>query len=114
MSVEVSNNSIKDTIVVNNEGAQAERCIGSLVASANDFFEYVLQNDELNAQSDYVYVNAVSSDGEDYAGFPDLISDKVTATLDVNGATEVQPRFVKLIPGTYNLAGGDSGYGAST
>tara|TARA_R100001443_G_scaffold4530_2_gene13090 strand:+ start:693 stop:2735 length:2043 start_codon:yes stop_codon:yes gene_type:complete len=110
VSVEVVNKSIKDQIVVNNDGSQAETFLGSLVASANDFFEFVLQNDELNAQSDYVYVNAVSSNGDDYAGFPDLISSKTDSVLDVNGAVNVQPRFVKLIEGTYELAGGDSGY----
>ena len=110
ISVEVANKSVKDQLVVNSEGAQAESFLGSLVASANDFFEFVLQNDELNAQSDYVYVNAVSSNGDDYAGFPDLISSKTTSVLDVNGAVNVQPRFVKLIEGTYELAGGDSGY----
>jgi hypothetical protein len=110
VSVEVTNNSIKDTIVVNNEGSQAERFIGSLVASANDFFEHVLQNDELNAQSDYIYVNAVSSNLTDYTSFPDVISAKVESVLDVNGQLNVTPRFVKLVAGTYDLAGGDSGY----
>ena len=114
VSVEVNNKSIKDQIVVNNDGSQAESFIGSLVASANDFFEHVLQSDELNAQSDYIYVNAVSADGTtDYTGFPDLISTQVETGLDVNGELNVRPRFVKLIAGTYDLAGGDSGYGVT-
>ena len=112
VSVEVNNKSIKDQIVVNNEGSQAESFIGSLVASGNDFFEFVLQNDELNAQSDYIYVNAFKkSDGTDYVGFPDVISAKLDTNVDVNGATGKTPRFVKLVAGTYNLDGGDSGYG---
>lgn len=115
VSVEVQNRSIKDKIIVNNEGSQAESFVGSLVASANDFFEHVLQNDELNAQSDYIYVNAVSADGTtEYTGFPDLISAQVETGLDTNGDNiNVQPRFVKLIEGTYDLAGGDSGYGVT-
>ena len=113
VSVEVQNRSIKDKIIVNNEGSQAESFVGSLVASANDFFEHVLQNDELNAQSDYIYVNAVSSNLTDYTSFPDLISAKVESVLDVNGALNVTPRFVKLVAGTYDLAGGGSGYGVT-
>ena len=118
ISVEVANNSIKDTLTVNNEGSQAESFIGSLVASGADFFEQLLQNDELNAQSDYIYVNAVSADGTtEYTGFPDVISDKVETGLGFNntttGFTNVTPRFVKLIQGTYGFAGGDSGYGVT-
>jgi hypothetical protein len=117
VSVEVINKSIKDELVVNNEGAQAETFLGSLVASANDFFEHVLQNDELNAKSDYIYVNAFDkTDSSDYAGFPDKIVDKLDSAVGVaqpNGLdpTSVQPRFVKVKQGTYSLAGGDSGYG---
>jgi hypothetical protein len=112
VSVEVVNKSVKDNIVVNNEGSQAERFQGSLVASANDFFEHVLQNDELNAQSDYIYVNAFKkSDESDYTGFPDVISAKLETAVDVVGATSKTPRFVKLVAGTYDLGGGDSGYG---
>jgi hypothetical protein len=112
VSLEVVNNSIKDTLVINSEGAQAEQFRGSLVTSAADFFEFLLQEDELNAQSEYVYVNAVSSD-EDYAGFPDNIADRLEVGVGVNGDTgtkDATPRFVKLIEGTYNFAGGDSGY----
>ena len=118
VSLEVVNNSVKDSIVVNNDGSQAETFRGSFVASANDFFEFVLQDDELNAQSDYVYVNAVSSNLTDYAGFPDLISDKLEVEVGVNGdagaGADATPRFVKLIEGTYPFAGGNSGYATGT
>jgi hypothetical protein len=114
ISLEVVNNSVKDTLVINSEGAQAEQFRGSLVTSSADFFEFLLQEDELNAQSEYVYVNAVSSDDTDYAGFPDNISDRLEVGVGVNndtGTKNATPRFVKLIEGTYNFAGGDSGYG---
>ena len=115
VSVEILNNSVKDTIIVNNDGAQNERFIGSLVASAQDFFEFVLQNDELNAQSQYIYVNAVSGDlTTDYTGFPDIISDKLEVGVEMGVEAAATPRFVKLIAGTYELAGGDSGYTGGT
>ena len=114
VSVEVVNKSVKDQIVVNNEGAQAESFIGSLVASGADFFEEVLQNDELNAKSDYIYVDAFNkADSTSYTGFPDLISAKLETAVDVNGNRNTTPRFVKLIADTYDLAGGDSGYTAA-
>jgi len=119
VSVEVQNRSVKDRLVVNNEGSQAESFIGSLVASGADFFEEVLQNDELNAKSDYIYVNAFKkSDASDYTGFPDVISDKLETAVDLAsnagaGLPSKKPRFVKLVEGTYNLGGGDSGYGVT-
>ena len=113
VSVEVLNRSVKDKLVVNNEGSQAESFQGSLVASGADFFEQVLQNDELNAQSDYIYVNAVSGDRTtEFTGFPDVISDKITGRFFLGNRllASATPRFVKLVEGTYNLAGGNSGY----
>lgn len=114
VSVEVNAKSTRDELVVNSDGAQVESFRGSFISSGSDFFEYLLQDDDLNNTSDYIYVNAVSSDAEDYTGFPDILSDKVSVALDVNGLVDVQPRFVKPVEGTYGFAGGDSGYTVST
>ena len=112
ISVEIDNLSVKDRLVVNADGAQAESFKGELAAVSADSFEYMLQNDDLNAKSDYIYVNALKSDGTDYEGFPDVWGDVLGATVDVNGYVGVQPRFVKPIEGTFSFAGGDSGYTA--
>ena len=114
ISVEIDNLSVKDRLVVNADGAQAESFKGELAAVSADSFEYMLQNDDLNAKSDYIYVNALKSDGTDYEGFPDVWGDVLGATVDVNGYVGVQPRFVKPIEGTFSFAGGDSGYTAQT
>jgi len=112
ITVEVANKSVKDLITVNVDGAAEETHLGSLVTSADDFFEYLLQDNTILSKSDYVYLNAVDA-GNDYTGFPNVISDKLGDAVDVNGATNVTPRFVKPIAGTYTFAGGNSGYGTA-
>ena len=111
VSVEVNNLSVEDQLVVNSEGAQVEQFQVVLAPSAINSVERLLVDDELNNKSSYIYAEATN----DYAGFPDQFGDKVTA-LGIGGLVGdlATPRFVKPIEGTYNLAGGNSGYGTPT
>ena len=114
ISVEVDNISTADKISVNNDGSQAEVFNVDTEASSAKFAETVLINSTLNNKSDYIYLNAVSGSADaDFTGFTDQFGEKVTVTL--NGQSTLStPRFVKLVEGTYSLAGGDSGFSVAT
>jgi len=121
ISVEVTNRSVLDRFVVNSDGAQAEVFTGELASVSADSFERLLTNDELNAKSDYVYVNAASIPvaETDYASFPNVWGDTLPVAVGIAGSGEVAvadaltPRFVKPIEGTYNFTSGKSGYTGS-
>jgi phage tail sheath protein FI len=112
ISVEINNLSTKDELVVNSDGAAAETFKPiSLVPSASDFVEYILNSVEENNKSDYVYAEILNG-GVDYTT-PNVFGDKVASTTWAgHDAGTGTPRFVKPIEGTYAFAGGDSGYGA--
>ena len=114
VSVEVNNLSTRDQIVVNSDGAQVESFNAiELSPSSNNYAEFVLNSDINNNQSEYVYVNLVKDSAEYDA--PNQFGVTATAAGFVGGANTSAnsdvgtPRFLKLVEGTYNLAGGDSG-----
>jgi len=114
VSVEVNNLSVRDQFVINNDGGQVESFNAlELSPSSNDSAEFVLNKTVENNQSEYVFVELETSAGADYDA-PNRFGSKVTATHFAGGRhaednVAATPRFVKLIEGTYNFAGGRSG-----
>ena len=112
VSVEINNLSTRDQVVVNNDGAQVESFNAiELSPSSNNSVEFVLNNVLENNQSEYVFAE-IEDSGSPYDA-PDKFGDKVPETGFVGGngqsASDATPRFVKIVEGTYGLAGGDSG-----
>ena len=128
LSVEVDNLGINDKLVVNSDGGQVESFNVNLQPSSLEYARTLLfedsANDYRNNNSEYIYTDIeTSTAGTDYDGFPDLFGQKITegagfqgnpaqpsAVATDRGSDNGTPRFVKLVEGTYKLAGGDSGY----
>lgn len=116
-SSEVDNlNSLYSVLTVNDQGAAYETFQHSLVASKN-FIEDVINTGSVNVTSEVIKGNLFAS-GADFDATPLTdYSDQVTAlglAAGVSGITNTTegrytPRFVKLLDGTQNLAGGDNG-----
>tara|TARA_R110002096_G_scaffold417139_1_gene620675 strand:+ start:55 stop:1884 length:1830 start_codon:yes stop_codon:yes gene_type:complete len=116
VSVEIVSRSIEDTISVNSEGAQVEQFNVVLSPSAANSVEYLLINDPLNNNSDYVYTDVLNADTA-YTGVPDQFGEKLSVGTGFNGELYLgtaTPRFVKMVEGTYSLAGGHSGYATTS
>lgn len=112
VSVEVNNLSVRDQIVVNNDGAQVEsfNAIELSPSSANSV-EFVLNATLENNQSEYVFAELEKTDGTSYTA-KDLFGDKTTAAgFTGNGENDPAgtPRFLKIVEKTYGLADGESG-----
>ncbi len=112
LSVEVNNLSVRDEVVVNSDGAQAELFRNLELAPGSQYsVEYILVDHPTNNKSEYVYVE-VASGSSDYDA-PETFGQKgsTSAGFGGNGETgaNATPRFQKLVEGTYSLAGGDSG-----
>jgi uncharacterized protein len=111
VSVEVESKSIRDELVVNNEGSQRESFLAQLSPSSPASIELLLVDDDANNISDYVYA-VVESNGAALPmkeNFADVFSTSKAYTFQ--GTTfEGTPRFLKLVEGTYGLSGGNSGY----
>ena len=116
VSVEINNLSVRDQVVVNSEGSQVESFNATeLSPSSANSVEFLLINDEDNNKSDYIYTELKTVAGVEYDA-PDRFGSKATAAgfhggrqpTDENGAAGT-PRFVKVLEGTYDFAGGDSG-----
>jgi phage tail sheath protein FI len=111
VSVEINNLSTRDQVVVNSDGAQVESFNAiELSPSSNNSVEFVLNSVLANNQSEYVYTQLLSGTS-DYDA-PNQFGDKVTAAgFTGNGEGDVTgtPRFLKIVEGTYGLAGGESG-----
>ena len=111
LSVEVNNKSARDQIAINNDGGQVESFNTiELSPSSNQSIEFVFNADIDNNQSDYIFVE-LEKDGAAYTAKDDFGA-KATAGgfAGANGYSLAgTPRFAKLLPGTYGLAGGDSG-----
>lgn len=114
VSVEVDSRSIRDFLTVNMNGAQRETFLLELAPSGEASLEYVLNvTDNLN-QSDVINAQILASG----AAFtvPDNSADELASTRAFrpgdsgNVIALGAPRFVKLLEGTYALAGGNSGY----
>jgi len=129
LSVEVDNLAINDKLSINSDGGQVEAINVNLQPSSIEYVRSLIFEDSannfLNTNSEYVYVD-IETDvaGTDYEGFPDLFGKKISVAAGFTGnpaqpsatpgtdpgADNGTPRFVKLVEGTYKLAGGDSGY----
>tara|TARA_R100000664_G_C2755468_1_gene143182 strand:- start:859 stop:2832 length:1974 start_codon:yes stop_codon:yes gene_type:complete len=114
VSVEINNKSSRDQVVINNDGSQVESFNTiELSPSSNQSIEFVFNADIDNNQSDYVFIDLLK-DGASYTAKDDFGA-KATAGGFVGGLGHDPagtPRFAKLVPGTYGLAGGDSGAGS--
>lgn len=112
VSIEIENKSpLRDNVVVNSEGSARESFLVNLSPSAETSIEYLLVNDETNNSSDYVYTDILS--GTSPYTMPNDFADQLSNVIQFSfgGSTTSGPaRFVKLLEGTYGLAGGDSGY----
>ena len=120
VSVEVTSLSVEDRLSVNSEGSQVEQFQVVLSPSAANSVEFLLINDELNNQSDYVYADVRDGSGGAYLGIPEQFGEKLTVSAGFIGdqvadaeTGRASPRFVKMIEGTYPLASGHSGYDTS-
>ena len=115
IGVEIKNVSVRDRIVINSDGVQAEAFETlELSPSSVDSFETVLTSDENNAKSEYIYVEL--EDGTTAYTAPNQFGEQVPSSVFTNAdnatGTNASPRFVKPIAGTYNFVSGNSGYGA--
>jgi len=125
LSVEVDNLSIRDKIVVNSDGSQAEFFNINVQPSSLEYIESSLfedsANDWLNNRSEYIYVEIEKDNGTDATTF---LPDDWGATLAATGAAFAgnttnpgglaagsKPRFVKLVETTQNFVNGNSGWG---
>ena len=114
VSVEINNLSVRDQVVVNSEGAQIESFNATeLSPSSANSVEFLLIDDPDNNKSEYIYTELLSGVNEYNA--PNQFGATATAAGFAGGPGGLYnspigtPRFVKVIEGTYNLAGGDSG-----
>jgi phage tail sheath protein FI len=123
VSVEVDSKSLRDQITVNNNGATKETFLVELDPDSNNFLATVLTSDPLNNQSEYVYSFIARADAAttalDVAELPDVFADKLdsfSGSVTFAGATvtSATPRFIKMIEGTYDLTGGQSGYSTTS
>ena len=103
---------------VNNLGVAADTFIAGMTSSA--FLETVIGNTYDGRTSNYVTANFASGTYDDTVSVTSLTSFEKLAedfwgSVTINGTeggaaiTGINPRFLKLIQGSYNLAGGDSG-----
>jgi len=112
VSVEIDNISVKDSITVNNDGAEAESFRQTdLIPSGATFAEFIFNVDEDANQSEYIYFELRETDGTDYTAKNDFVSKATAAGFagDVDDSPVGTPRFLKLIEGTYGLENGTNG-----
>ena len=114
VSIEVDNISVRDSLVVNNDGAQVESFdrIELSPSSANSV-EFLLNVVKDNNESEYVFAELETGAGVAYDA-PNLFgasSPTISVVQGIDGTTNstAGPRFLKLVEGDYNLAGGRSG-----
>tara|TARA_R100001443_G_scaffold115002_2_gene131929 strand:+ start:698 stop:2734 length:2037 start_codon:yes stop_codon:yes gene_type:complete len=113
VSIEVNNLSTRDQLVVNNDGSQVESYNAiELAASSANSVEFLLNINEDSNQSEYVFAELEKSEADYIA--PSLFGEQAAQAGFIGGFNQdnlpdATPRFLKLIGGTYNLGGGDSG-----
>lgn len=119
ISVEINNLSVRDQVVVNSEGAQVESFNATeLSPSSANSVEFLLIDDPDNNKSEYIYTELLT--GETEYNAPDQFGATATALGVLGGpggdyfSGAGTPRFLKVIEGTYNFAGGDSGGATET
>jgi len=116
VSIEVDNVSTRDRIVVNSDGAQVESFNNlEFSPTSTDSLENILNSDVINNQSEYVFAD-LEKGGAPYVAPDQFGATVASAGFGGNGETSVSgtPRFLKVIEGTYSLAGGESGGNSAT
>ena len=113
VSVEVDSKSTRDVVTVNNNGSLRESISVNFITSSIAYIETVLVDDPINNKSEYVYAE-IKNGANAFPMETNFASkiDQGSIAFTYKGATQPSgtPRFVKLVEGTYNLAGGKSGY----
>ena len=116
VSIEINNLSTRDQLVVNNDGSQVESYNAiELAASSANSVEFLLNVDEDNNESEYVFAELEKSEA-DYLAPSQFGVTSTAAGFGGGGdqASAATPRFLKVVEGTYNLANGDSGATTAT
>ena len=113
VSVEVNNLSVRDQVVINNDGSQVESFNRiELSPSSAQSIEFLLNVDEDNNESEYIFVELEDTSENAYTPKDDFKAKANSIGVVGGDGTTTDagtPRFLKLREGTYNLAGGDSG-----
>ena len=113
-SFEVDDNKENAFVTINDRGVAAESFTVNLNNKA--FVETAIGTTVLTAKSEYVYGTLVSGvidvtpDLVTANSFSSTLGDLIGGAGDSNGTSIANPRFIKLIEGTYSLAGGNSGF----
>lgn len=115
VSVEVDSKSVRDVVTINNNGSLQETLSVNLIPSSNAFIESLLVNDPVNNKSEYVFAEIQrGANGDSFTPENNFAAtiDQIGAAFTYRGVAQpsATPRFVKLVEGSYNLAGGKSGY----
>jgi phage tail sheath protein FI len=117
VSVEVNNLSVRDQVVINNDGSQVESFNRiELSPSSAQSIEFLLNVTEANNESEYIFVELEDTSDNAYTPVNDFEAKAASIGVVGQGTSTPTgtPRFLKLVEGTYNLAGGDSGATTAT
>lgn len=117
-SVEIDDIGVNTILTVNDAGVEAESY--SVNLNNTSFVESKVGNSLTTATSEYVFGTLldvavdISPDLVNGAGFSSTLVNIMAASGTgfggTNAVTDVNPRFIKFVEGTYNLASGNSGY----
>ena len=112
-TVEIDPKGGKDVVLqVNDAGAAEESYVVSLQGSGT-FVEDVINTGEADPVSQYIQARITRSGADiDATGLPSFGNNlkDLGLTGTINGDAAFNPRFIKLVEGTYNMAGGQGGY----
>ena len=117
VSVEINNLSVRDQVVINNDGSQVESFNRvELSPSSAQSIEFLLNVNEENNESEYIFVEIEDTSENAYTPVNDFEAKANTIGVVGNGTSTPlgTPRFLKIVEGTYSLAGGDSGATTAT
>lgn len=111
LSVQVQNKSIRDKLLVNEDGVNRENFLVVLSPSSPASVEYLLVSGDSN-KSELIFTD-IKTSGVSYThvdNFANVLPIAVGTTFDGLLINNSFPRFIKPIEGTYNLSAGRSGY----
>ena len=125
VSIEIDNKSLRDLVTVNSNGSTRETFLIELDPDSKNYLGTILTSDKINNKSEYTYGYLALGDdlttSVDSDDLPELFADKlpsgaftVSATFDGSVKVSATPRFIKFIEGSYNFAGGKSGYSTTS
>jgi len=111
LSVEVDSKSMRDNVTVNSDGVLAEQFLVEFAPSSIASIEHVLNTDSTVNQSNLVNVQLLASGSAFTAKDNPADAISISRSFSYGGSTYfTTPRFLKMIEGTYSVAGGNSGY----